>query len=460
MNRRLLQLYLTSLSIGLAAVCLVNAPETTMAVCLLDVISLPFLILVHLRMHEANAVSPTLWSLIGYVSAGQLPLLIDLAEGRLESSGFGAATINKTAILIFVGYRVLLVAVLLVRSPRVPFRRVELKSMPLAIPVALAAIGVLARLVISNNVTGQMADWVWYYALAFVCTPAAIALVNPAPARQVKRSPVHGIITILVLLAAGVCALADVSRKDTGMTLLALLLLHVVVVQPQEPFLRMAGRRAVMITIILGVLGGLLMATRAYSWATNNNESFASEFRTSLRDRRANDVIEQLAFVLDTTPATYPYLDGITLGSVLPIPRTVWPDRPAAHSYYVGLQWRGRFATEFDPREMGTNQLSLSAHLLGEGYANFGFTGAIVFEFVFGLLVAWYEHLLADGRLVVLRILYPVILFFILTQQRGDIAMMNTPWLTCAGVLWLVTLGGRLLRTPRTSMARKLFAAA
>jgi hypothetical protein len=85
---------------------------------------------------------------------------------------------------------------------------------------------------------------------------------------------------------------------------------------------------------------------------------------------------------------------------------------------------------------MGANQLSLSAHVLGEGYANFGYAGAIGLELLFGLMIGLYERHLREGRLQALRILCPTILFFIVSQQRGDLAMMNTLWLESAVLLW------------------------
>ncbi|OQX01243.1 MAG: hypothetical protein BWK80_60340 [Desulfobacteraceae bacterium IS3] len=155
----------------------------------------------------------------------------------------------------------------------------------------------------------------------------------------------------------------------------------------------------------------------------------ASELEITFKERRAHDCTIILAFVLDTTPSLYPYLYGKTIGSLVPLPRSVFPNRPPAHSYVVGLQRQGINLTDFDSTLYNANPLSLSAHLLGEGYANFGILGALLFEFMFGFLVCYYEVKLNKGHLVALRLLYPVLMFFILTQQRGDIAMMNTAWM-------------------------------
>jgi len=208
-------------------------------------------------------------------------------------------------------------------------------------------------------------------------------------------------------------------------------------VGPQRPFLVPTMSRLMRTAGVLLGLGALLMATRALSWAFDKKTDLYSELRISMQERRANDMTNMLAFVLDVVPSTYPFLNGITLGSVFPVPRVLWPGRPPAHSYIVGLQARAMSDLTYKSELTGNNQLSISAHMLGEGYANFGEIGAIAFEVAFGLLIGLYELQLHRGKLRVLRILYPVILFFIFTQQRGDLAMMNTEWMMCAGMLWM-----------------------
>jgi hypothetical protein len=345
----------------------------------------------------------------------------------------------------------MLAGILLFLPKRPDLSRWAVMRLPSAkVALSLALVGALARVLIRNNIfTTGVEEITWYHSFVFACTPIGIALAI-ARASQ-NRHEVRSVAFALTISLGVATALVDVSRKDTGCILLPIVLFLLFQVAPQRPFLISTMSRVMKTTAVLLALGALLMATRALSWAFSNGSGLYSEFRTSMQERRANDMTNMLALVLDVVPSSYSYLHGSTLGSLLPVPRVLWPGRPPAHSYIVGLQARGMTDLTYRPELTGNNQLSISAHMLGEGYANFGSTGAMAFEFVFGGLIGLYELQLHKGKLLALRILYPVILFFIFTQQRGDLAMMNTEWMMCAGMLWTFLRLNRWITGPETN---------
>jgi hypothetical protein len=390
---------------------------------------------------NGNLLSPTLWSMIGYVAFGQLAMVVAWVAGDMADWGFSKAALTLMAQLILAGYRVMVGAALLTRPWRGRTASAQVPSLRISVGLVLAVFGGLARIFVANNATTVEVDWAWYYAFWLTCAPAGVAL-GLGTSSDVLRSR-SGMERAARWLIAGIgvaCALVDVSRKDTGSLLTAVAIYAVLGVRAQRFNLTLNRRRLVAFGATLAVFWVLLMSTRTYSWVRESGSAFGQEFDKSIRERRGNDLLQPLAFVIETTPQIFGYLNGYTLGSLVPLPRALLPRRPPAHSYIVGLQLRGIDETHFYPEYMGANQLSVSAHMLGEGYTNFGVLGALGFEFVFGLLVGWYERALRNGRLVVLRVTFPIVLFFILTQQRGDLAMMNSGWLMCAGFVFGVLL--------------------
>jgi hypothetical protein len=328
--------------------------------------------------------------------------------------------------------------------------RTKVATVRLQIPTLWLAAGLtfagFAMTLQHNNLGSRIEVWAWYYAFPLAGLPVGISLAiaylgQYRPGRAANRFVVYAMFAMAAMAAA-----IDVSRKDTGATLLPLIACVGFGFRPQRPFFRLTLRRSLGLALAGLALGAVLMATRSYSWSVQRNTVLNEELLESYKSRRANDVIGELAFVVDTTPSKYPFLNGRTLGSIVPIPRVLWKNRPPAHSYYVGLERRGMFGFDFNPNMMGENQLSVSAHLLGEGYANFGDAGALVFELAYGGLIGVYTRILNSGRSTTIRILHPTILFFTLTQQRGDLAMMNSGWLMSAGMLYGLLAVARLVR--------------
>ena len=401
--------------------------------CLVDVISFTLLLAQALRHKSANLFSPALWAILGYLIFGQIPVIVNVFFDPSSYDGYNSVPLMIR--LIVTGYRAVLAGILLYlpkRPDRARSTFLQLPSKNIALTVVI--IGVLARVLIRNNIFATSIDEIaWYHSFAFACAPIGTALPI-ARAGQYKNES-RSLTFLFTILLAVSAALVDVSRKETGCILLPIVLFFAFKAVPQFPVLVPTMSRAMRTAVLLLAMGALLMATRALSWASSNGTDLASEFQVSMQGRRANDMTNMLAFVLDASPVSYPFLHGVTVGSLLPIPRILWPDRPPAHSYIVGLQVRGMSDLAYKRELTGNRQLSISAHMLGEGYANFGPPGALLFEFIFGAVVGFYERQLHRGKLTTLRILFPVILFFIFTQQRGDLAMMNNEWMMCAAML-------------------------
>jgi hypothetical protein len=90
----------------------------------------------------------------------------------------------------------------------------------------------------------------------------------------------------------------------------------------------------------------------------------------------------QISRTMDRVPARIPYGNGETIFLSLAataVPRVLWADKP---------QTGGKFNLErYWGISYGRTAMNISP--LGEGYANFGVFGGIIFMFLFGLLLNW-----------------------------------------------------------------------
>lgn len=432
---------LLSTPVAIAA-CFFDSLDVLKLLCFADLGLTAWICYDALLVRKNNLLSPSLWAAVGYVGFGQYAIAYNLA---LDPDFYATySSVPEMIRLVIIGWRVLFASVIVASLIRVEPKVVTFRSIPRTVAIALVITGILARILIRNNITGTAADieMSWYTGLFFICLPVGLIFLlgEPGQRAQIGVKTSYSIYGVAILTA-----LVDVSRKDTGSILVLVFVLAALnfdvrtsSVLPSQKLVAVTGAAVVCIY-------GLLMLTRAFSWATANDTDLSLEIETSLRERRANDTTNILTLMLDTVPTMYPFLNGLTLGSVVPVPRAIWPNRPAAHSYYAGLQYRGIPALEYTEAYMGDNQLSLSAHLLGEGYANFGYFGALSFEAIFGFLCGLLERLLTAGRLHSMRYCLPILLFFIATQQRGDLAMMNTNWLMCYAMISVVIIVSSLL---------------
>jgi len=348
------------------------------ALCLLDVVSFGLLLAQGLRRKSANLISPTLWALLGYLVFGQIPVILNVFVDVGSYDGYGSIPLMIRLILL--GYRAMLAGILLFLPKHADLSRRAVLRLPTAgVALTVTLIGALARILIKNNIFSTGVEEIaWYHSFAFACTPIGISLAIARTSQN--KNEIRSFVFFLTVLLGAATALVDISRKDTGCVLLPIVLFLLFKVGPQRPFLVPTMSRLMRTAGVLLGLGALLMATRALSWAFDKKTDLYSELRISMQERRANDMTNMLAFVLDVVPSSYPFLNGITLGSLLPVPRVLWPGRPPAHSYIVGLQARHMSDLTYKQELTGNNQLSISAHMLGEGYANFGAVGAIGFE--------------------------------------------------------------------------------
>ena len=441
MNRDSLAKHLTLCLAVLPIALLTDSLLVLTALCVVDIVLLGLAISDHGPGRRLNGWAPSLWATLGYVLYGQLPIIVN----SITDSHEDFSSLNSSIVLILVGYRAVLAGILVYQPKLQTVAYAPLPSVSIWIALLCTVAGGAIRM-FHNNFGTAIGDWAWYYALPFSATPVGITLaIAYLGQHRTRHIPNRSVVNMVFGLAV-LCAVVDVSRKDSGAALTPIVICIAFGFRPQRPLLRMTFRSSAGLIGAGLALGIVLMATRSYPWAIQNKTDLKSEVILSYSSRRANDVTNELAFVMETTPSTFPFLRGWTFLSLTPIPRVIWSGRPPAHSYYVGLQRRGMFEYDFNPQMMGAHQLSISAHLLGEGYANFGYAGAIGIELVYGLLVGLFESLLRAGRLVTLRILLPTILFFTLTQQRGDLAMMNTGWLMSAGVLWAILIAVRVAR--------------
>jgi len=399
-------------------------------VCLSDLLLFALVLLFYaLRRGGINVLDPALWAIVGYLAFGQLPVALWLMEGRIGD--IDQEEIEYAALLIIIAFRFLLLGLFAGSAIPVPrSRSPELPRIGLALPWTLILAGLYARLV-SNNVFEGFGEYSWYIPVLLTATAVGVCLLFLAIGDRVIRELSLGVrFQVFAILAiALLCALVDVSRTNTGVILVTVLVLGVMGVRFGRLEYDVRVRGLAKGAFVLVAIWFVLLGTRAFSWAIANETDFWSEYATSFTERRANEEVRILAFVISVTPSTYEYFYGRTLGAVMPIPRSIWPERPAAHSYYIGLQWKGISDIAYAEEYLGDAQLSLSPHMVGEGYANFGIAGAMGIELAFGILVAAYARLLRAGRLRAMRIAFPLLLFAIITQQRGDVAMMNTGWI-------------------------------
>ncbi|MEJ5255323.1 MAG: O-antigen polysaccharide polymerase Wzy [Acidimicrobiales bacterium] len=89
-------------------------------------------------------------------------------------------------------------------------------------------------------------------------------------------------------------------------------------------------------------------------------------------------VFATTAVLVDTVPATHPYLGGSSYAEVvvMPVPRALWPEKPEGQ---VKELQRAFFRQE----------LGASFAYYGEAYANFGWVGAAILCLLFGYLLEW-----------------------------------------------------------------------
>ncbi len=133
--------------------------------------------------------------------------------------------------------------------------------------------------------------------------------------------------------------------------------------------------------------------------------------------------------------------DWLTGGSFVqvlsnPIPRSLWSGKPESFGFTIA-KLMGNYGTNYGPT------------IFGEGYANFGFFGSLLFGWMLGLcarVVQQYQEIFRSEYALVLT---SMVSFEFFSQVRGDLQGMTTPLIERVALLavavWSVTwLGGRI----------------
>ncbi|MCW5983191.1 MAG: oligosaccharide repeat unit polymerase [Bryobacteraceae bacterium] len=99
---------------------------------------------------------------------------------------------------------------------------------------------------------------------------------------------------------------------------------------------------------------------------------------------------DEVQFVLANYPSSYAFTEGHSLITpfVVWVPRPMWPEKPIPWGRDLAWQYGYRYETT----------VSLAATIIGEGYANFGLLGWMLFPAVFGGAIGWMFHFLRHSR--------------------------------------------------------------
>jgi len=210
--------------------------------------------------------------------------------------------------------------------------------------------------------------------------------------RRPNLRPLPLILLVVTLAAAGLLIAAGGSRGNVlFLGLHAYLILHFGLTH--RPGLRRVAKAAmlgampvVMVTILVqtlyrdtGLEGGQAVLAL---------EDRTQEAVTALLEHLSfNDEVQ---FVLSTYDHPETRIRGHSLLTPLValIPRSMWPEKPIPWGRELAWRYGYRFDTT----------VSLAATVPGEGYANFGLAGWILFPLGFAFAIGWTSYLLKAGR--------------------------------------------------------------
>ena len=168
---------------------------------------------------------------------------------------------------------------------------------------------------------------------------------------------------------------------------------------------------ALLLLLITGLIGVARAAasTREVTFGNVIGEPFGA----------GNNLFLPIAGLSTTIPAEIPYLHGHSYLQtfVLPIPRALWPTKPADDIVVV--------TTRFDPGNSG-----LYFPAFGEGYANFGFPGVALCGVVLGGMAELLNRRLANSQDLKESVVAAVHSgVFLQLFSRGDFAPMFTTYI-------------------------------
>jgi hypothetical protein len=109
---------------------------------------------------------------------------------------------------------------------------------------------------------------------------------------------------------------------------------------------------------------------------------------------RRTNMIDLLAHIYESTPEPVPYMNGETYSYFLYslVPRIVWPDKPVTTA-------NRKLAVEYElTTAEGAERSTFGISLLGEGYANFGWLGAVMIMCILALALLALQRVLTTER--------------------------------------------------------------
>lgn len=167
--------------------------------------------------------------------------------------------------------------------------------------------------------------------------------------------------------------------------------------------------------------------SRAVDWLNRAADFWAGTLsgRRSLVDSTNDassrtDLIHQFAYMMEMTPSVIPYSRGTDYYYLLvsPIPRAVWPQKPAATESAVRFEIEYGLVTE----EVAEGTM-VGPTLIGEGYVNFGLAGALLIMIFQGAVMGLFQQVFASRSPGGVAVFLAIFVFF-LNGQGSSLAVM------------------------------------
>jgi len=232
-------------------------------------------------------------------------------------------------------------------------------------------------------------------------------------------------------------------RYRVVILILAPVLYHYLKVNRRPDVVKVAAV-AIALMLLIGAIGELRDSFRAGEPVDPTRISLSSSSESFANDL---DLYQGYLAIVDAIPREHDYFWGSSLAYLLiqPIPRSLWPDKPAAP-----------VATIVDVI-LGPDAViaGIAYPNVGEFYANFGVVGLVIGMWLFGLLArVLYEYLGQHKENDWARIIYSLMFPFLLQViSRGYFVQI---FQEAAFLLFPILLGMRICRDPNRACSRVL----